>query len=114
MDTRYLQYVQPGEDFYVELDGSDDDLGPSGGRRQGVWAFHPARVDLPLAGWKVHVSVIPQRAAAVIDRTVGICRELGIACKHLRSRELVRQTQAKYSSLEAAGKVITCYPVDDE
>ncbi len=122
MDRRYLAFVTAHPDFYDEAwtEQGPGDLAmgtalPWGWSRveTGPWmAFHNG-TPLPTSGWKVHVGSRPEHAAAVVEATLAVCFDSGVAVKCLRSTRLVRLTQAKYVSPETSGKVLTAYPAND-
>ena len=122
MDTRYLGFVDADPDFYDQLwqhVAPDDLLARDVALADGVTARSsgPFRIlltptTLPDSGWKVHVACLPGRCERVVALTVAACLDLGISCKHLLTRRLVLVNQAKYADPEAAGKVVTAYPVD--
>lgn len=80
------------------------------------WTSGPWRVaappgtHLPQQGWKVHVAALPVDAAETVERASAVCRDLGVAHKMLRSRQLVHATQLKYADARSSGKVVVCYP----
>ena len=105
MDTRYLAYLDADPDFYdlawsrpEEPDLAVDDASlPPGWRRErrGPWLVYSNDDLLPPTGWKVHVSLRPERAAVVVPRVVGACVTLGVAVKSLASTSRARSEERR-------------------
>lgn len=129
MDERALYHAVGDRDFFelpwlaAAIEGAPDiaphgDAVPPGWRRQrhGPWVgFHRIGAQpLPMAGWKVHVSGTPNRAADVLGVVADVCFDLGVAWKGLANQKLVAVSQSKYAPRALSGKVCSVYPVDDE
>jgi len=81
----------------------------------GVWRMlRPERLDLPLQGWKIHVSAGLDNAARVLAAVHAHCLERRIAFKHLRTKSILLTRNSKYAPREGSGKLITIYPRDDK
>ncbi len=80
---------------------------------RGPWTGFRAPGAMPAAGWKVHVSTLPEQARRIAGIAVRIAWAHGVSVKVLRSRALVQVSQHKYAPLTSSGKVVTAYPVDD-
>jgi tRNA A-37 threonylcarbamoyl transferase component Bud32 len=73
----------------------------------------PDGVELPMQGWKVHVSAGRADARQVLDRVRPYCAQAGIPFKFLRSARIHAIRNAKYADRVVSGKLITVYPVDE-
>lgn len=82
----------------------------------GLWRYflpQPEHDPLPAAGWKVHVSAIPQHAQTTIDTTAQICSDEHVPWKTIRSARLVHASQSKHAPPSLVGKVCVIYPRDE-
>lgn len=128
MDPRYEAFTIADSTWYEPLDRCEDawsrfslstrDL-PEGWRRehQGVWDFltPETAAQLPVQGWKIHVSATPATAEETIEKTWQVCRRLGLPWKFLRSRLVVTAMNTKYANRATSGKTVTVYPrTEDE
>ena len=53
-------------------------------KRTADWVFYaPSDSELPVQGWKIHVSACASKAQQVLDTTAAIAVDLGVAFKHL-------------------------------
>ncbi|MFJ6079814.1 class III lanthionine synthetase LanKC [Streptomyces sp. NPDC092369] len=89
---------------------------PEGWQRNesGDWlALRPVDAELPLQGWKIHVSACLDNAESVLDRVWRHCVDGGTAFKFVPSRYLLHQRNAKYADRAGSGKFITVYPADE-
>ncbi|PEA86570.1 class III lanthionine synthetase LanKC [Bacillus thuringiensis] len=82
-------------------------------QRKSIW-FNVFMADnkLPLQGWKIHISSIPQHCQDVLRKVASICIQHQIAFKFLLDTRLVTLSGGKMWSREAGGKFITIYPAD--
>jgi tRNA A-37 threonylcarbamoyl transferase component Bud32 len=77
----------------------------------GQWTMVvPPRADLPLQGWKYHVSATLANAEAVLDVAARICFRRSTAFKFLRDDGVLRASLAKSWQRSGAGKFVTIYP----
>lgn len=124
MDMRYEAYSYADKLFYdspVRWAAQEEFAAAGGPVPEGwirntreVWVgFHPAGVELPDQGWKIHVSATLGNAGHVLDVVREHCLAHGIAFKFLRSPTLVQTQNAKYASRGSSGKFLTLYPADD-
>lgn len=67
-------------------------------------------LQLPAAGWKVHVSACPERLDAVLDTVAEVCFEQHVAFKHLSCLLFYNAMHAKHANRAQAGKFIAAYP----
>lgn len=82
-------------------------------RERGLWdCYDPPVTDVPVTGWKVHVSAGPATARAVHDVVVPYCFARGLAFKRLASVEVVHLVSSKYGPRTTSGKLFTLYPRD--
>ncbi|MGW1209305.1 class III lanthionine synthetase LanKC [Streptomyces sp. NPDC002499] len=89
---------------------------PQGWQRNesGDWlALRPVDAELPVQGWKIHVSACLDNAESVLDRVWRYCVADGTAFKFVPSRYLLHQRNAKYADRAGSGKFITVYPADE-
>ncbi|MGW3290963.1 class III lanthionine synthetase LanKC [Streptomyces sp. NPDC001002] len=89
---------------------------PRGWQRNesGDWlALRPVDAQLPVQGWKIHVSACLDNAESVLDRVWRYCVAGGTAFKFVPSRYLLHQRNAKYADRAGSGKFITVYPADE-
>ncbi|HEV7897688.1 MAG TPA: class III lanthionine synthetase LanKC, partial [Planosporangium sp.] len=89
---------------------------PDGWRRveQDDWlVFAPPDVDLPMQGWKIHVSATLDNADRVLDAVWDYCVPRGIEFKFLRSEAALWLRSSKYAPRGYSGKLVTIYPRDD-
>lgn len=125
MDVSYEEFCFADPDYYdtparwntPESPFSLSDREPPEGWRtlaRGSWlGWHPADVDVPSQGWKVHVSARLEDAEQVLTVVSGYCVANGIAFKFLPSRTTLVARNTKYADRSGSGKFITIYPVDD-
>lgn len=122
---KYLPYCVADDRFYDDpaaagverlgapLVADPDPVSGYASGDSGPWRIHRAPGHLPAAGWKVHVSARPERAAHIVATALDACAELAVTAKHLRTRRLVELSQSKYADNRASGKVLVAYPADD-
>lgn len=123
MDTRYLHFCHPGNEFYDQRTAADEsvfDLAadelPVGWSRvpSGPWiGLRPPEQALPTQGWKIHATAQQANADKILTTVWDYCRAGGIALKFLRSREALAEANAKYADRGSSGKFITVYPADE-
>jgi tRNA A-37 threonylcarbamoyl transferase component Bud32 len=81
----------------------------------GVWRMlRPEGQDLPLQGWKIHVSAGLDNADSVLATVHAHCIEHVVAFKHLRTRSILLARNSKYAPREGSGKLLTLYPADED
>jgi len=100
-----------GQPFRVE----NRPLAPGWRREeQDDWlVFLPPDLDLPMQGWKIHVSACLENADAVLETVWDYCMPRGIEFKFLRSMPALWLRSSKYAPRGYSGKLITIYPPDD-
>ncbi|WP_440572511.1 class III lanthionine synthetase LanKC [Streptomyces sp. KR2] len=82
--------------------------------RSGLWtSLRPEGAPVTEQGWKIHVSTVPEEAAATLRETVRICLRHGVPVKFLRSRQALALMSDKYMARGSSGKFITVYPPDE-
>ncbi|MFT3852474.1 MAG: class III lanthionine synthetase LanKC [Ilumatobacteraceae bacterium] len=80
----------------------------------GVWlGVHPAGIELPEQGWKIHVSATLDNARRVLTTVWDHCVANGLAFKFLDSAATFLTQNAKYADRGGSGKFVTVYPPDD-
>jgi hypothetical protein len=126
MDTRYDAFCAVDRLFFDSMgpEHADDEPFavaarplPAGWERQtrGEWlGFAPADPDVPLQGWKIHVSAALDNAERVLATVWDYCVELDVPFKFLRSPGVLLMRNSKYAPRAAAGKLATIYPQDTE
>lgn len=124
MDLRYEAFCFADPLFFDEQRESgaaDDDFSrglpvPSDwvASERGIWRslYRPGR-QLPLQGWKIHVSAHLGNAEEVLDVSYRYCVRNDYSFKHLRSRSILLARNSKYAPREASGKLLTIYPADN-
>jgi serine/threonine protein kinase len=81
---------------------------------RGTWAFaRPTGVQLPLQGWKLHVSATSAGATEVVRRCVEVLAGGRTPFKVARSTTVVAEVTGSHADRAQAGKVVTIYPGDD-
>lgn len=125
MDVRYEAYCFADPLFFDEQretgDVADDFASllpaPETGWRsglRGVWRMlHPVARNLPLQGWKIHVSAGLANAERVLVKVHEHCIEHNVSFKHLRSRGTLLARNSKYAPRDGSGKLLTLYPADN-
>ncbi|MGK4593588.1 class III lanthionine synthetase LanKC [Amycolatopsis sp. w19] len=125
MDVRYEAYCFADPLFFDEQretgDAADDFASllpaPGDGWRtgvRGVWRLlHPVARNLPLQGWKIHVSAGLGNAERVLVKVHEHCVEHAVSYKHLRSRTTLLARNSKYAPRDGSGKLLTLYPADN-
>ncbi|MFD5249585.1 class III lanthionine synthetase LanKC [Amycolatopsis sp. NPDC058340] len=125
MDVRYEAYCFADPLFFDEQretgDAADDFASllpaPRDGWRtgvRGVWRLlHPVARNLPLQGWKIHVSAGLANAERVLVKVHEHCVEHAVSYKHLRSRTTLLARNSKYAPRDGSGKLLTLYPADN-
>ncbi|GGU77622.1 class III lanthionine synthetase LanKC [Lentzea flava] len=102
----------PGDDFSRELPELPADWVQV---ERNVWRhLHPAGVQLPKQGWKIHVSAGLDNASKVLKATFDYCVERRIPFKYLPTISVVLARNSKYAPREGSGKLITIYPTGTE
>jgi tRNA A-37 threonylcarbamoyl transferase component Bud32 len=81
--------------------------------RNGWHVCLPDGVELPMQGWKVHVSAGSGDARRVLEVVRPYCAQHRIPFKFLRSARIHANRNAKYADRAVSGKLITIYPVDE-
>ncbi|GAA1984231.1 class III lanthionine synthetase LanKC [Amycolatopsis minnesotensis] len=126
MDLRYEAFCFADRLFFDEQRESgapDDDFAgslpvPEGGwvsSDRGIWrSLHLPSNDLPLQGWKIHVSASLGNAEEVLEIVYRYCVRNDYSFKHLRSRSILLARNSKYAPREASGKLVTIYPADNK
>ncbi|WP_306801462.1 class III lanthionine synthetase LanKC [Streptomyces sp. T12] len=125
VDMRYEAYCLIDPDFYdtpARAKGGSDDFelarcpAPDGWVRSDLdsWVvLTPEGVDLPLQGWKIHVSACLDDARNTLTAVWDYCVPRRVAFKFLPSEDNLLLSNAKYAPREASGKFVTIYPADE-
>lgn len=81
--------------------------------RRGIWVHcMPVGANLPLQGWKIHLSSTPQDAAPLLEAAAAFLVDGDVPFKFLADAATLRMTGAKSWSRGASGKFVTVYPRD--
>jgi tRNA A-37 threonylcarbamoyl transferase component Bud32 len=82
--------------------------------RDGFWFFvHPDRqFELPLQGWKVHVSAAVENAQSILARAARIALSNNVTFKFALDRNVLATMSSKRWARGGSGKFITMYPPD--
>jgi Protein kinase domain len=127
MDRGYETFCMADPLFYDVLHSSQRAAGesfptanrplPEGWQRreQDDWYTFsgPGAANLPLQGWKIHVSACLDNAERVLDAVWDYCMPRGINFKFLQSRSALIARVSKYAPRGYSGKLVTIYPTDD-
>ncbi len=125
MNDRYEAFCMASPLFYEALHsrgtaGTPFGVGeralPAGWRReeQDDWlVVVPEEIDLPMQGWKIHVSATMDNAERVLDTVWDYCLPRGIEFKFLRSMPALWLRSSKYAPRGYSGKLVTIYPPDE-
>lgn len=114
-DPLYFDSFERIDDHADRLTAADRSC-PDGWTRAERWVWiglNPPDVMLPSQGWKIHVSVTSQHAAAAVDAVWEYCVTHRLHFKFLRSRMAHRVLNMKYGTRGASGKLAVVYPVDE-
>jgi tRNA A-37 threonylcarbamoyl transferase component Bud32 len=125
MNDRYEAFCMASPLFYDALH-SESTAGasfstadrplPAGWKRteQHDWlVFTPAETNVPMQGWKIHVSACLENATRILDAVWDYCVPRGIEFKFLRSEAALWLRSSKYAPRGYSGKLVTIYPADD-
>ncbi|KZN47822.1 hypothetical protein N474_08895 [Pseudoalteromonas luteoviolacea CPMOR-2] len=84
-------------------------------KRHNIWlAAAPKNMDIPVQGFKIHVSATEEEAIEVIHKTVQVCLDHKAAFKVICRKDIANQMASKSTGRSGSGKLITIYPVDFE
>jgi hypothetical protein len=125
MDLMQLGTVATPGDYYEPLDRATDESGralcptvvPDGwtDNRTGVWrSWTRPGLEVPDAGWKIHVSARFARAHHVLDTVAEVCFSAGVLFKHLASDISFLMVHHKHAPPAQAGKFCAVYPPDQQ
>lgn len=82
--------------------------------RSGIWLNGmPKGSELPLQGWKIHLSAVRDDAAKVLEAALGVLVPARVPFKFLLDRAVLGMTTSKSWSRGGAGKFMTVYPADE-
>lgn len=125
MENNY--YLAADQRFYEPIDRRPKRAGDFLGRVEhkldadwqvvcsGVWVnFHHRGSRLPLQGWKIHLSTVPQDAARLLEVVASFLIARKTSFKFLSDAGALRLTGSKSWTRGASGKFITIYPLDAE
>lgn len=80
-----------------------------------IWMFYsPADAQLPLQGWKIHVSAGLDDADRVLTQLWDYCVPRGLAFKCLRNQPVQMMFNSKAAFRGSSGKLATVYPADED
>ena len=111
VETRYrpLQHYHAlVSDLLIEVD-SDWMI-----TRDGFWFFvHPSkRFDMPVQGWKIHVSASVENAESILSRAARVALMNGVPFKFALDKNVLTTMSSKRWTRGGSGKFITMYPSD--
>ncbi|MFH9939141.1 class III lanthionine synthetase LanKC [Streptomyces murinus] len=75
---------------------------------------NPPEQQLPMQGWKIHVSATGANADAVLEAVYRYCIPREISFKYLSGRHVLKNRNLKYSDRGSSGKFITIYPLSEQ
>jgi Lanthionine synthetase C-like protein/Protein kinase domain len=116
-----INYLAADREFYAPLETArgGEPYAPTAAAEgwtstaEGLWTswYRPGEVVVE-AGWKVHVSARPERAARVLDVVAAVCFEQDVIFKHLSNTKFFEWLHHKYAARPQSGKFIAAYPPD--
>ncbi|MCF2858451.1 class III lanthionine synthetase LanKC [Pseudoalteromonas sp. SMS1] len=84
-------------------------------KRHNIWlTATPKNIDMPLQGFKIHVSAIEDEAIEVIHKAVQVCLDHKAAFKVICRKDIANQLASKSTGRSGSGKLVTIYPVNIE
>ncbi|WP_156822632.1 hypothetical protein [Demetria terragena] len=123
MDDRYFYFALADPDFF-DLPGTGDHpelpvpahlVAAFTRAAHGPWvAFLPPHQVLADAGWKIHVSAVPEHARHAVEVVARVCAAEHVPWKMMRTERLVQASQHKYAPQSLSGKVCVLYPRSDD
>lgn len=112
-----IDYYQPEEGEFLnlvkQLVPSDWQFGRSNGIWFGCMAAEGTRAQLPLQGWKIHVSSSIAQGKDVLKAVVPILTRHNTDFKFALDQTVLSLMNSKRWVRQGAGKFITIYPLDD-
>ena len=121
LDMKYLEFCQDGSPFYVPsksaaIDPYKVDIPKEWSKHiHGPWtSLTSPNTELPIQGWKIHVTATLDNAQSILDAVCSYCFEHGLTFKYLSSSKALSDQNWKYANRSGSGKFITIYPVGDE
>ena len=121
LDMKYLEFCQDGSPFYVPSKSAT--VNPYKVDIPKEWSKHihgpwtslvSPNTELPIQGWKIHVTATLDNAQSILDTVCLYCFEHGLTFKYLSSSKALSDQNWKYANRSGSGKFITIYPVGDE
>ncbi len=83
--------------------------------KNNIWFYvTPNNIDLPLQGWKIHISATLINAKKILKEVSSLLVEKGIPFKFVLDERILTFQLNKGRSRGEAGKFITIYPLDSE
>lgn len=80
-------------------------------KRNGIWYLvMPKGLNLPLQGWKIHVSATPLNAGRILEKTAQILIKKKTAFKFVLDKRILSMMNHKNWDRGSSGKFITIYP----
>lgn len=116
---RNYNHYRPADDLIDMVNGMIAECGGKwSAHRSDVWTHVvPAREigdELPLQGWKIHVSAHGDNCHAILARTAALAFAHGVQFKFANDVDTLRMMTSKRWSRGGSGKFITLYPVTDD
>jgi len=121
LDMKYLEFCQDGSPFYVPSKSAT--VNPYKVDIPKEWSKHihgpwtslvSPNTELPIQGWKIHVTATLDNAQSILNTVCSYCFEHGLTFKYLSSSKALSDQNWKYANRSGSGKFITIYPVGDE
>lgn len=122
MDMRYVQFINPIEKYYepplekvaesaLKISDAPSNWVKSSDNH---WTyFLKIGSDLPIQGWKIHVSSNPKEGQTVLEVVSNLLFELSIPFKYVSNVWELIIKNSKYGDRSSSGKFITIYPKDE-
>lgn len=127
MDLRYFYYMLEDEKYYTKFTINDvpyilPDVYTNNKEKYELFYsddMHWTEVrmtghDLPIQGWKIHISSTLEESQKILDIVSKICFDKNISFKYVRTKGELKFKNTKYADRSSSGKFITIYPPDEE
>jgi len=84
-------------------------------RRSSIWLHvNPPENQLPVQGWKIHISATPSNCVEILEKVSRVCIHEETAFKLLLDEDLVVSTSHKGWERGGSGKFMVLYPRDEK
>jgi serine/threonine protein kinase len=98
---RAIKEILDNEDILISVDDT--------------WCFVNFKdVNLPIQGWKIHISAIPSNSIEILEKTAKILVNNKLPFKFLKTIDIFFKQNSKNSNRASSGKFITIYPPNEQ